>query len=81
MTNKEAYTKVSAEVIALLAKADELMMNSSSQFDPHAEDAIEYEYFIQKQKFHGAVQSALLANCQIRQLEDFSTEFIPLTFD
>lgn len=65
MTNKEAYTKVSEKVIALLAEADSIMMNSSHEFDPHTDDWNEYEYFIQKELFHGAVRAALVANSKI----------------
>ena len=41
MTNKEAYKKVSEKVIALLAEADSIMMNSSCEFDPHTQSSIE----------------------------------------
>ena len=80
MTNKEAYTKLSEKVIALLAEADSLMSNASADFNPRTEDALEYEYFIQKQLFHGTVKSALIANSEI-QSHGGSVTYMPLKLD
>lgn len=80
MTNKEAYQKISGKVIALLAEADSIMMNSSSDFDPHTDDAIEYEYFIQKEMFHGVIRSALIANSEI-QSNGNDVSYMPLDID
>ncbi|MCT3059072.1 hypothetical protein [Leuconostoc citreum] len=80
MTNKEAYKKVSEKVIALLAEADSIMMNSSSEFDPHTQNGIEYEYFIQKEMFHGAIRSALIANSKVEAYGD-NVSYMPLDID
>ncbi len=80
MTNKEAYKKVSEKVIALLAEADSIMMNSSCEFDPHTQSSIEYEYFIQKEMFHGAIRSALIANTEVESYGN-SVSYMPLKID
>lgn len=87
MTNKEAYKKVSEKVIALLAEADTLMMNSTGDFNSSTDDAVELEYFIQAQMFHGAVRAALSAYSDTTQELDASGEetgvsiITPLQFD
>ncbi|SPJ44061.1 hypothetical protein Q5R05_01925 [Leuconostoc carnosum] len=61
MTNKEAYNKLSSQVISLLVQADVLMMNSTGEFDFNTDDAVETEYLLQSQMLHGAVRAALYA--------------------
>lgn len=70
MTNKKAYTKLSEKVIALLAEAESIMIDSSREFDAHARSWSEYEYFIQKERFHGAIHAALVANSKISSYGD-----------
>lgn len=87
MTNKEAYNKLSSQVISLLVQADVLMMNSTGEFDLNTDDAVETEYLLQSQMLHGAVRAALYAYSDTEQVLDDDGEetgerlIKPLTFD